>query len=680
MDKKSKVTLITIITIVVLTIVLGALIWLIFKWDKKKQFNTPEEVAKAYFEYINTEDYEKAYDLLSDESKNRIQLDAYKNAYNNFYGNIECFAVKTEQNNLDKIDDTKSKITYTNNIRSLYGDFSFTNSINLVKQKDKKYYVDFNVDSIYPNYEITDKFKINADEAKRGSLIDRNGVLLAGTGYIASVGLVPGWMNTESKAQDISKVSELLGISVDTINKKITASYVKEDTFVELDTISKQDIDLLANLREIEGVKIKDIESRVYPLGERAAHITGYVQKASKEDIEADKLLDENSLVGKTGLEKTYNDRLKGKNGYEVILTDKDGNEKGTIFKSIKQEGENVKLTIDANLQAKVYDIYKGDNSATVVMYPGTGEIAALVSTPSYDPNKFVIGMSSQEWNNLNNDVNNPLYPRFLKRYPPGSTFKPLIGAIALETGTINSYDEYEPSGLSWQKDSSWGAYTITTLKEYKEPANLANALINSDNIFFAKTALKVGGDKLTEELKKLGFESEIEFDLEVKNSQISNDGKFANEIQLADSGYGQGQVLINPIHFAALYSIFANSGNMVKPYIEMKTDSETQFIKEHAFSKAVTDIIKDDLIQTIENPEGTGHSAKMEDVKLAGKTGTAETKSTKIEDGKEIGWFNVFVADNSSDKQYLIISMVENVENKGGSQYVINKVKQILK
>lgn len=680
MEKNKKVTIITIILIVVLAIVLGILIWFIQKWDKEKQFNTPEEVAKVYFEYINTGNYEKAYDLLTDESKNKINMDDFKNTYTNFYNNIECVAIKTEQVNCNKIDDTNSKIAYTNNIRSLYGDFKFDNTLNLIKQKDKKYYIDWNMDSVYPNFNSSDKIKVNSDEAKRGSLIDRNGVLLAGSGYIASIGIVPGWMNQDTKEQDIKRVSELLGISVENINKKLGASYVKEDTFVELDTVSKQDSGLLAELREIEGIKIKDVESRVYPLGEKAAHITGYVQKASKEDIESNKLLDEKSLVGKTGLEKAYDDKLKGKNGYEVILTDENGNEKNVIFKSIKEEGENIKLTIDANLQSKVYDIYKGDNSATVIMYPGTGEILALVSTPSYDPNKFVIGMSSQEWNNLNNDANNPLYPRFLKRYAPGSTFKPIIGAIALETGTINAYDEYEASGLSWQKDSSWGAYTITTLKAYNEPANLENALIYSDNIFFAKTALKIGADKLGEELKKLGFEEEMEFDLDIKNSQISNNGKFSNDVQLADSGYGQGEILVNPIHFAVLYSVFANNGNMVKPYIEMKADTETTFIKEHVFSKNVTDVIKEDLIKTIENPEGTGHSAKIDGLTLAGKTGTAETKSTKIEDGKEIGWFNVFINDENSDKQYLIVSMVEGVENKGGSQYVINKVKQILK
>ena len=678
MEKKTKIALIAVF-IIVIAIIAGVLVWYIFKWEKSKKLNTPEEVAKTYFENINEKKYEEAYKLLTDESKQRISEEEFSKAYENFNSEIKCVAIKTDNIGCENIDVNTSNITYVNNIRSLYGDYKYGNNIYLKKQEDKKYYIDWKYNSIYPKYENGDKIKVNVDNAKRGSLIDRNGVLLAGAGFIASIGVVPGWMNEETKTEDINKIAQLLGMPVDTVNKKMTASYVKADTFVELDTVSKDEGQLLASLREIDGVKIKDIDSRVYPLNEKAAHITGYVQKASKEDLEANKLYNENTLIAKAGLEKTYDERLRGKDGYEIILEDEKGNEKTKIFKSDKVEGENIKLTIDANLQSKVYDIYNGDNSATVIMDYGTGEILALISTPSYDPNKFLIGMTTQEWNNLNSNPNNPMYTRFLKRYPPGSTFKPIIGAIALETGSINSYDEYEKSGLKWQKDSSWGSYYITTLKEYDSPANLENALINSDNIFFAKLALNIGTEKLEQELKRLGFQTGFDFDMEAKSSQISNDGKFANEIQLADSGYGQGEILVNPIQMAAIYSIFANKGNMIKPFIELKQDDEPKFILEHVYSKNVIELMKNYLTQTIESEEGTGHSAKMPNLKIAGKTGTAETKSTKEEiDAKEVGWFNMFVTDENSDKQYVVISMIENVENKGGSQYVINKVKRI--
>ena len=302
-----------------------------------------------------------------------------------------------------------------------------------------------------------------------------------------------------------------------------------------------------------------------------------------------------------------------------------------------------------------------------------------MVSTPSYDPNKFLLGMSTQEWNEISNNSDNPLLARFTKSYAPGSSFKPITGAIALQTGTITGETEYEASGTSWKKDNSWGSYNITTLKTYSGPANLLNALINSDNIFFAKTALKIGAEKMEEQLKNIGFENDLGFDMNLAQSKISSEGKFTSEVGLADSGYGQGQIQLNPVHFASIYSSFVNEGNMIMPYIEFKSDVTPTYYKENAFSKEVANEIKNDLIQTVENPEGTAHSGKIDGLSIGGKTGTAETKSAKGENAKEYGWFNAFVADENSN-QLLIVSMVEGVENKGGSGYVVSKVSELFK
>lgn len=675
MNKSKKVVLMIAIGLVIL--LLAGYIY-IKNTNNKKEFNKPEDVLTAYVEYLNNSNYTEMYTCLSSESKNKISEEDFVKQYEEVCEALQISSTEVSDIKVEKIDKANSKITYTNKYNTIYGNVSFSNSIDLKKQDDKKYYLNWDYSVIYPEFSKEDKINVDKTLAKRGSLIDRNGVLLAGSGYVENIGLVPGWMKAETKASDIEKVSNLLGMSVESINKKLSASYVKDDTFVELATISKDKLTLISNLKEIDGVKIKDISSRVYPLGSKAAHLTGYVQKANAEDIKKNKEYDENSLIGRTGLEAVYEERLKGKNGYEINICNKDGKVKKNILKTEKQDGENIKLTIDSNLQEQVYKLYAQDNSASVIMDSKTGEILALVSTPSYDPNKFVIGMTNQEWNDLNNNSNNPLYARFLKTYTPGSSFKPLIGAIALQTGTITGNDAYEASGKSWQKDSSWGEYYITTLKQYSEPANLANALINSDNVFFAKTAVKIGASKLEEQLKNIGFETDLGFEMNLSKSQISNDGKFANEVQLADSGYGQGQILINPIHFAAMYSAFANNGNMVMPYLEMKEGKGTTYLKENAFSQEVANEIKKDMTLTIEDPAGTGHAAKIDGISLAGKTGTAETKVNKGEDAKEFGWFNAFVTDDSMDKQYLVISMVENVENKGGSSYVVNKVKQI--
>lgn len=682
MDKnRKKVVIFGIIAIILIVAVLVgvAFIWYWNKKDKEKALNTPEDVISLYVECLNNKDYAGAYDLLTGSSKNEITQEEFVKGYTDTYEELGVSQLIISETNTNKIDTKNAEVSYAMRIESAYGKMNYNNTINLEKQDDKKFYINWNYNAIYPGFEKGDKINVEKTYARRGSLIDRNGVLLAGEGYISSIGLVPGWMNEETKTSDIAKVAELLGMTVESINKKMSASYVKENTFVELATISKERQMVLQALGEIDGVKIKDVAARVYPLGTKAAHITGYVQKANADDLEKNKAYDESTLIGRAGLESTYDDRLRGKDGYEISIVNDKGDKKQTILKTEKEDGENIKLTIDSNIQETVYSEYIGDNSATVVMNSKTGEILALVSTPSYDPNKFIIGMTTQEWNDISNNPNNPMYTRFLRSYAPGSSFKPVTGAIALQTGSLNATTEYEKSGTSWQKDSSWGSYFVTTLKEYNGPANLVNALINSDNIFFAKTALKIGKEKMEEQLKNIGFEGNIGFEMSLNKSQISNDGKFESEVQLADSGYGQGQILVNPVHFAAIYSAFANEGNMVKPYIELKKDAQTEYLKENAFTKENAEEIKKDLIQTVENAEGTAHSGKIEGISIAGKTGTAETKSAKGKDDKEIGWFNCFVADDNNANQFMVISMVENVENKGGSIYVVNKVKNVL-
>lgn len=678
-NKKVRIIALTAALILLILALVGTGLYIFLKnEEKKKSLNTPEGVFELYNNYIGEKKYDDAYELLSQDSKNKVSKEEFSKECEKIYTNIGLQTIEISNNTVENVDYNNSNISYSAKMKTSFGEINYENKMTLKKQDDKKYYIDWNYETIYPGLDKTDKIDIQKKYAKRGSLIDRNGTLLAGGGYNASIGLVPGWMNTETKNQDIAKVAELLGISVESINKKMSASYVKEDTFVELSTISKDSQTLLMSLREIDGVKIKDIASRTYPAGESAAHLTGYVQKANAEDLKNNSQYDENSVIGRTGLEKIYEDRLKGKDGYEISIVDEKGKSKKTILKTEKEDGENIKLTIDADIQKTVYDTYAGENSATVVMNPKTGEILALVSTPSFNPNKFVIGMSSQEWNELSNNSNNPLYARFLRSYAPGSSFKPVTGAIALQTGALTADTELEASGTSWQKDNSWGSYFITTLKTYAGPTNLVNALINSDNIFFAKTALKIGAQKMEEQLKNIGFENEIKFEMGLAKSQISNQGKFASEVQLADSGYGQGQILLNPVHFASIYSSFVNDGNMIMPYLEYKENNEVTYLKENAFSKETADTIKNDLIQVVESPEGTAHPGKIEGVTIAGKTGTAETKGAKGENAKEIGWYNAFIADPNSQKQLLIVSMVENVENKGGSIFVVNKVKSI--
>ena len=323
-------------------------------------------------------------------------------------------------------------------------------------------------------------------------------------------------------------------------------------------------------------------------------------------------------------------------------------------------------------MQSKLYNELKNDAGFFVVMHPNTGALLALVSTPSYDPNDFTLGLSTEKWNAIKDNENKPMLTRYLQSYCPGSTFKAVTGAVGLTTGKLSTSDTFSYSGLSWKKDG-WGQYDITTLTAYSGPKNLENAMIHSDNIYFAQAALQIGAKSFTSGLKQIKFGENIDFTLGNIKSQYTNNGEISNEKVLADSGYGQGEILVNPIHMASIYSAFANDGNMIKPYLEEGT--ETSYLVEGAFTKEAANTIKEDLIQVVENQEGTAKDMRVQGRTIAGKTGTAELKGSKDAEADVLGWFDCFTSDNDSN-QLLVISMVENGRSLGGSHYLINKIK----
>ncbi|MEG0377231.1 MAG: penicillin-binding transpeptidase domain-containing protein, partial [Eubacterium sp.] len=342
-------------------------------------------------------------------------------------------------------------------------------------------------------------------------------------------------------------------------------------------------------------------------------------------------------------------------------------------------EGQDVMVTIDSTIQSTLYDQFAADKSCSVAMNPKTGEILAMVSTPSFDANAFSFGLSDEAWKALNEDPNKPLLNRFEATWAPGSSFKPLTAAAGLQSGKLDPQEDLGPSGLVWQKDSSWGDFNVTTLQEYPAPANLLNAMVYSDNIYFAKAALKMGGGVFAEQLVKMGFGEAVPAGLEMAVSQLSNSGTFDSEAQLAASGFGQGEVLVNPVHMASVYSMFVNDGSMVKPVLEYPAGTQPDYWKAQVLSKENADTITNDLIQVVENPAGTGHEAYIEGMTIAGKTGTAEIKASQEDTtGTELGWFNAYIADPNSAKQLMVVSMVEDVKASGGSHYVVPKVKTV--
>ena len=665
------------LNIIIIGLIILVIIGVILIYNKIKASN-PAETLNQYISYVNDAKYEEMYELISKESKGTISKEDYILRNQKIYNGIEMSNMQIEILNNEKVNSKSSKITYKVNMNSVGGNISFENTANLIKE-NSKYYLQWSSNDIFPDLNNDEKVKVKTQKAIRGNILDRNGKVIAGQGEVYSVGLVPGKLNEDTK-KDFENLSSLLGISVEKIENSLKASWVKDDSFVPLKSIKKDDDETKEKLLKISGVKLSSVSSRVYVYNEATSHLTGYVQNITAEELEEkkDKGYNSNSVIGKSGLEKSYEERLKGEDGVEVYIEDKDRNKKKTIIEEKVKNGENIKLTIDMNIQTKLYNELKDDEGFFVVMNPKTGEILALVSTPSYDANDFVLGISNEKWEGLKNSDKSPMTARYLQKWCPGSTFKPITGAIGLSTNSLSTDDIFTYNGLAWQKDASWGAYEITTLTPYSGAKNLKNALIHSDNIYFGQATLKIGKENFINGLKKIKFNEDIDFDLQLSKSQYSNDNNISSETQLADSGYGQGQILINPIHMASIYSSFSNDGNMIKPYLEYKENKNTEYLVKGAFSKEAANIIKEDLIQVVENKEGTANDMKIRGTIIAGKTGTAELKVSKDENGDELGWFDCFSIKENSNNDLLIISMVENAKSNGGSHYLIKKIKTL--
>ena len=546
---------------------------------KENAWKTPEELLVEYMDHIPKQEYEEMYAMLHIEASGNVSQEDFVTRNSAIYEGIEVQNIAVQ---IIAYDEEQMTVTYQTSFDTVAGTISFENKALFLKDEEG-YQLVWDDSLIFPNLASTDKVRVSTTQAERGEILDRNGRVLAGKGTASSVGIVPGKL--ENREEAIAQIAELVEITPEAIEKKLSAKWVKDDSFVPIKTIPRvEEIELMSispdeevlkekerheKLLEIPGVMISDVEVREYPLGEAAAHLVGYVQSVTAEDLEehAGEGYTANSVIGRSGMESLFESELKGQNGCRIYIVNSEGKEKEELACILVQHGQDIQLTIDTDLQVSLHEQFKEDKSCSVAMNPYTGEVLALVSTPAYDNNDFIMGLSSEQWTVLNEDENKPMYNRFRQVWCPGSTFKPITAAVGLESGAIDPMEDYGNVGLSWQKDASWGSYHVTTLHAY-EPVILENALIYSDNIYFAKAALKIGSEEMESSLTGLGFNEELPFEIKMAESQYSNSEGIETEIQLADSGYGQGQVLVNPLHMACIYSAFCNEGNVIKPYL----------------------------------------------------------------------------------------------------------------
>lgn len=658
----------------------------------KNSMPLPEELLVSYMEHIEQKEYEEMYAMLNVEASGSISQEDFIKRNSAIYEGIGMEHMEVQVTGYDK---EREAVAYETSFDTSAGPVRFDNEALFLKGEEG-YGLMWEDTLIFPGLRPAYKVRVSAAPAKRGNILDRNGEVLAGPGLMSSVGIVPGRL--EDRELSIGAMAELLEITPEEVEKKLSASWVKDDYFVPVKTIPKVDeiewlIPLQPNeeidrekerqekLLEIPGVQIADVEVRRYPLGEAAAHLIGYVQNVTSEDLEEHKGegYTASSVIGRTGMEGLFEKELKGEDGCRICIVNAEGKEQEVLAERPVRHGEDIRLTIDAGLQQAVYEQYLDDKSCTAAMDPYTGEVLALVSTPSFDNNLFLAGMSQEQWDMLNENEDRPMYNRFRQTWCPGSTFKPVTAAVGLVSGAVDPAEDYGQEGLSWQKDSSWGNYHVTTLHTY-EPVVLENALIYSDNIYFAKAALKIDAEPFADSLDRLGFKEELPFEIRMAQSQYSNSDGIETEIQLADSGYGQGQILVNPLHLACIYSAFVNDGNMLKPRLLLEQGAEPAYWIPEAFSPDAAARVLEALRKVVNDPRGTGYRARRDDVLLAGKTGTAEIKASQTDTtGTELGWFAVLTPEKDTERPILLLTMVEDVKERGGSGYVVGKSSRVL-
>ncbi len=638
---------------------------------------TAEDRLQSYLDNWESGNYSEMYNMIANQET--YASTDFVDRYQKIYGDLKVTDLSIDYQVPETEDESaKSSRSFPIEVSmsTLAGPVTFETDLTVTEQvieEESKWMIDWNPGFIFPALANGAEVAINTTTPERGEIYDRNQNGLAINATIYSVGVQPSLF--ENEAEEKQAIADLLAISVESINQSLSADWVGENTFVPLKDVStNRNEGFIEELFSIPAVVKQDKTGRAYPYGEAAAHLIGYIGQITAEELEEkdDSTYTSHDQIGKRGLEELFEDRLKGETGVAIVAESEDGNTT-TIAETAVQHGDDLTITIDATIQEMIYNSFEDDAGTAAAIDPKTGETIALVSSPAFDPNQLTYGISQSEWDTLQNDPQSPITNRFAATFSPGSAFKPVTSAIGLSNGTIQIGEGIEINGKTWAKED-WGNYAVRRVSTSTGPVDLTDALIRSDNIFFAKKAVEMGEKAFVDGLKNMGFDQDFPFAYPMQMSTITSSGTIDNEILLADSGYGQGEIQISALHLATTYTTFINEGDLIQPTLEL--DEADQVVwQEGLVSSEQAQVVKDALRQVVAASNGTAKEALIDKVRLSGKTGTAELKSAQDEKGgQENGWFVAYPEDES----LLISMMIEQVEDKGGSHYTVKKVASI--
>ncbi|OMF10835.1 hypothetical protein BK131_22805 [Paenibacillus amylolyticus] len=665
----------------------------LYMQNNKEAEAKPQTTVNQYIEHLQKKEFDQLYTLMTPASlqDSGMNKEQFVEKYNAIYSGMEVSTVKAEVKPVDVAetasDDSKATAENTNpdtyevdydlQLTTFLGEVSETHTLNLVRQEledgSKTWQINWQPSLILTDMIKGSKVRVRTLFPDRGNIVDRDGLPLATKGTMNEWGIVPEKLG-DNPDQMIARIASYYQVSEDAIHKALAQTWVKPEYFVPI--ASTEEFDVPSSL---SGVTMQSKEIRYYPLGEAAAHLIGYVRKATKEDLDKDTegYYRAEDWIGKAGLEQSMEKQLRGERGGLIEITDESGNSRSELIRKDAVDGQDVQLTISSKQQKKLYQTLSsgGDAGAMVLMNPTDGNLLALASAPSYNPNKMVTGLTQAEWDAYSANEKLPFINRVTTRYVPGSTFKAITAAAGLMEKVTRADKTHDISGLQWRKDDSWGGYYVKRVKSLS-PVNMVDALVYSDNIYFAMEAIEMGSAKFIDGIQKFGFGDNFGLDeLYLKPSQYANEANLdlSSEVLLADTSYGQGEMLMSPIHLATSFTPFINEGKLVKPVlIEGKESTDPEVI----ITPEAANTVKDALVEVVSRQGGTAHSLNSIAGGLAGKTGTAELKAKKGEKGQENGFFVVFDTDSPT---FLLSAVIEEVNGRGGSHYVVDKLKPFL-
>ena len=483
----------------------------------------------------------------------------------------------------------------------------------------------------------------------RGEFHDYFGNIIAGNFEAYQLHVIPE--QVEDFRYVIYRLKDLLELS-DIEFKKVLKkkNEIKPwETLIVSDNLSWQKFSKINNhLYDLNGVKPVISISRNYPFKENFTHLIGYVSQANQDDIETTQAIKKNFVpglkVGKVGLEKTFEEKLIGTNDIERYEVNAYGRRISQLEFQKGQKGKTLRLTIDTEVQKLANELLKDKAGSICVMDIYTGAVIAMHSSPSFDPNLFVFGISQDDWQLIRNDPMKPLVNKTLQgNYSPGSTIKPIVALSALENGIVNTNFTVQCTG----KTEMYGQTYHCWKKKGHGYMNLRNAMKQSCDTYFYEVARKLGVDKLSETAKKFGLGEKVFgdlFDIEKKglipNTQWKKNalGKGWLLGETIITGIGQGYIQTTPIQLCLMTAQIANGGHKIYPHLVLDDKVNDQLIDKftplYKNSKNIK-IVQDAIFSSTNEVMGTSYRSRIDNPKyqFAGKTGTAQVKKITEEE-----------------------------------------------